>query len=350
LVEREYEDIQDMRQTIIFFICVFPLITGLSIPCLAQEKTYKVEVLQITALEELQSVYDGFIKELEKNGIVQGKNLTVNRTIIDFDLENKSLAKEIKVYLRIRSEASRIAKEKPDLVLTMGTPTTKYSKDKIMAAGIPLVFTALAFPTAVGCRSLTEAGPGFTGATTYMSMKDALRIVRLAFPDIKTVGIVHSDDTNSITHVEEAKKEGPFQGFTFISKQVDMKDPIEPALKELQKQGAQAFVVPPDPYYELHNHEKASELDDFSKATKSLIISFVIDRIPGALVYVGPDFGIIGALSGRQATKILKDKVKPGTLPILRQDELTIMVDMKFMQVLGIQLPPGILRIARPID
>jgi putative tryptophan/tyrosine transport system substrate-binding protein len=350
LEERVYEDIQAMRRTILFFICIFSLITGLTIPCIAQEKTYKVEVLQITALEELQSVYDGFIKELGKNGIVQGKNLMVNRTIIDFDLENPSLAKEINIYLRIKSEATRIAQEKPDLVLTMGTPTTKYSKDKIIAAGIPLVFTALAFPTAAGCRSLTEAGPGFTGVTTYMSMKDALKTVRLAFPDIKTVGIVHSEDSNSITHVEEAKKEGPFHGFTIISKKVGMKDSIEPALKELQKQGAQAFVVPPDPYYELHNHEKAAELDDFSIATKSPVISFVIDRIPGALLYVGPDFGIIGALSGRQATKILKNNVKPGSLPILRQEDLSIMVDTKFMKTLGIQLPPDILRIARPID
>jgi putative ABC transport system substrate-binding protein len=334
----------------IFFICAVFLITCLSIASLAQEKNYRVEVLQITNFEELQLVYDGFLKELEKNGILEGRNLTVKRTIIDFDIENPSLVKRINVYLSIRKEASRIAKEKPDLVLTMGTPVTKYAKDKIIDAGIPLVFTALAFPAAVGCKSFTEAGPGFTGVTTHMNMKDALAIVKQAFPAIKTVGIVHSDDSNSIAHVEEAKKEGLSLGITVISKQVGIKDPVVPALKELKKQGVQVFAVPPDPYYELRDHEKAGELIEFSKANKTQAFTLVIDKIPGAILYVGVDFDNIGALSGKQSVKILKDGVKPEALPILQQQDLTIMVDTKVMQALNIQLPPEILRMAKPFN
>jgi putative tryptophan/tyrosine transport system substrate-binding protein len=332
------------------FICAVLLIPCLAIPGLAQEKNYRVEVLQITNIEELQMVYDGFLKELEKGGYLQGRNLTVNRTIIDFDIENPSLAKKINVYFKIRSEASRIAKDKPDLVLTMGTPVTKYAKAKIIAAGIPMVFTGLAFPEAAGGKSLTEAGPGFTGVTTHMNMKDALKIVKLAFPAIKTLGIVHSDDSNSIAHVDEAKREGLQLGITVISKQVGIKDPIVLALKELQKQGVQAFAVPPDPYYELRGHQKASELIEFSKANKIPAFSFVIDKIPGAILYVGVDFDIIGELSGKQSVKIFKDGVRPDALPILRQQDLTIMVDTKLMQALSIQLPPEILRIAKPVD
>jgi putative tryptophan/tyrosine transport system substrate-binding protein len=332
------------------FICAVFLITCVSIPGLAQEKNYRVEVLQITDFEELQSVYDGFLKELEKGGILKGRNLKVKRTIIDFDIENPSLVKRINVYLRILREASRIAKEKPDLVLTMGTPVTKYAKDKIIAAGIPLVFTALAFPAEVGCKSLTEAGPGFTGVTTHMNMKDALKIVKQAFPAIKTIGIVHSDDASSIVHVDEAKKEGLYLGITVISKQVGIKAEIVPALKELQKQGVQVFAVPPDPYYELRDHEKARELIEFSKANKTQAFTLVIDKIPGATLYVGVDFDTIGALSGKQSVKILKDGVKPETLPILQQQDLTIMVDAKVIQAMNIQLPPEILRMAKPFN
>jgi putative ABC transport system substrate-binding protein len=183
-----------------------------------------------------------------------------------------------------------------------------------------------------------------------MNMKDALGIVKQAFPAIKTLGIVHSDDENSIAHGEEAKKEGLSLGITVISKQVGIKDPIVPALKELQKLGAQAFAVPPDPYYELHNHEKAGELIEFSKANKTPAFSLVIDKIPGAILYVGVDFNTIGALSGKQSVKILKDGVKPEGLPILRQQDLTILVDTKVMQALNIQLPPEILRVAKPVD
>ena len=336
-----------MRKAFVFIAVFFGVFSG---PCFAQEKTYKIEVLQVTNLVSFQMAYEGFIKEMERNGLVQGKNLSVKRTIIGFDIENATLWTKLKILVRFKSEASRIAKEKPDLVLTMGTPVTKYTKDKIISAGIPLVFTALAFPTAAGCKSLTEAGPGFTGATSYMNMSDALKIMRKAFPSIKTVGIVHSDDANSIAHIREAIKEGPAEGFVFIAKQVGIKDNIIHAFDDLLKQGAEAFVVPPDPYFEIRNFGEAGELSDCSKTTKIPIISFVIIKISGAALYIGPDFGIIGELSGRQAVKILKDGVRPDSLAILRQQDLTVHVDPKVVKTLGIQMPPEILQIAKSVE
>jgi putative tryptophan/tyrosine transport system substrate-binding protein len=335
---------------IAFILSVLVLITALPVCCPAQEKIYRIEILQITALEELQKVYKGFMKELERNGFVSGRNLTVKRTVIEFDIKNATFAKEIKVYARIKREASRIAKEKPDLVLTMGTPATKYAKDKIIGAGIPLLFAALAFPVEAGCKSSTESGPGFTGAVTYMDMKDALKLIRTAFPHLETIGIVHSDDSNSIAHVEEAKKEGTALGFTFISKTVKIKDPIIPVLKELHKEGAEAFAVPPDPYYEIQNYEAGNALIEYSKTADIPVISFVIDKFRGAVMTVGVSFEINGVQAGRQAVKILKDEVKPESLPILRQHELIIKLDPKAMKALDIRFPPEILRMAKPVE
>jgi putative ABC transport system substrate-binding protein len=335
---------------IIFSFCLGFLFLGISVPCPAQERTYRIEVVQVTDLKVFQMAYDGFLRELEKNGIIQGKNLTLKRTIVEFDLENTTLWKKLKFVVRIKNEASRIVKEKPDLVLTMGTPVTKYLKDKIIAAGIPIVFTASAFPLGAGCKSLTEAGPGFTGATSYMNMGDALRIVRLALPRAKTIGIVHSDEANSVVHVQEAVKEGPAHGFMVTAKQVEMKDSIMPAIEAVQKQGTEILAVPPDPYYEIRSFEAAGELSNFAKSNKIPVVSFVVERFHGCLLYVGPDLEIIGELSGQQAVKILKEGVRPESLPVLRQHDLTIMVDAKVMKALDIQLPPEILQKARVIE
>ncbi|HPA85366.1 MAG TPA: ABC transporter substrate binding protein, partial [Deltaproteobacteria bacterium] len=167
----------------------------------AQQKTFTIEVLQVTNVEPFERVYQGFMQELSAAGLVEGQNLKVNRRIIDFDVEKGGLWKKVGVLFEIKSTASKIVEARPDLVLTVGTPATKYAKDKIVAAGIPLVFTAVAIPEAAGCKSLTVAGPGFTGATLYLDMADALKIARLAFPDIKTVGIVHTDDDNTLAQV-----------------------------------------------------------------------------------------------------------------------------------------------------
>ena len=315
----------------------------------AQQKTFTIEVLQVTKIEPFDNAYQGFMQELSAAGLVEGQNLKVNRRIIDFDVEKGGLWKKVGVLFEIKSAASKIVEARPDLVLTVGTPATKYAKDKIVAAGIPLVFTAVAIPEAAGCKSLTVAGPGFTGATLYLDMADALKIARLAFPDIKTVGIVHTDDDNTLAQVGWLKEAGPQAGFTFITKEIGKTDKFTPAARELIAQGAQAFAVPLDTYYGLRNYEPCAELSAVSLENKMPVLSLVHMDVPGALLYVGSDLKASGALSGKQAAKILLEGAKPDDLPILRQEDLTIMVDTDVLKSLQIELPMEILMLAKSL-
>ena len=88
-----------MRKYVLLFVCFFILVV-LSFPCFGQEKIHRIETLQVTAIEPYQNSYDGFLKVLEENGIVQGKNLEIKRTIIDFDVEKAGLWKKVLVLPR----------------------------------------------------------------------------------------------------------------------------------------------------------------------------------------------------------------------------------------------------------
>ena len=316
----------------------------------AQQKTFTIEVLQVTNVEPFERVYQGFMQELSAAGLVEGQNLKVNRRIVDFDIEKGGLWKKVGVLLEIKKTASKIVEARPDLVMTIATPATKYAKDRIVAAGIPLVFSAVIIPEAAGCKSLTVAGPGFTGATLYLDMADALKIARLAFPEIKTVAIVHTDDDNAMAQVEQVKAVGSQAGFTFITKEISKNDKFTPAARELIAQGAQAFAVPLDTYYGLRNYEPCFELSDVSLKNKVPVLSLVHMKVPGAILYIGAEFPLIGALSGKQAAKILLEGAKPGDLPILRQDDLTIMVDTDKLKSLQIELPMEILQLAKSVE
>lgn len=333
---------------ILFLMMFFLVFTGFSVPCFS--KDYRIEVLQVTDIEPFNQSYRGFLSVLKDNGIVEGQNLTVNRRIIDFDVEKGGLWKKVGVLMRIKKEASDIVDARPDLVLTIGTPATKYAKDKIISAGIPLVFSAVAIPEAAGCKSLTESGTGFTGATLYMDMKDILQIVRLAFPAVKTFGIVHTDDENAVAQVEEAKAKAASVGMNVLSKEINKRDSVKPAAEELMDQGAQAFAVPLDTYYGMRNYQACNELDEISRVRNVPVISLALMKVPGAIVYIGSDFGVIGSLSGQHAAKILNDGVEPGSLPVLRQEELKIFVDTKQIQALGVQLPMEILQLAESVQ
>lgn len=47
-------------------------------------RTYKIDVLQVTDIAPYQESFDGFLKSLRENGIVQGENLVIRRIKIDF--------------------------------------------------------------------------------------------------------------------------------------------------------------------------------------------------------------------------------------------------------------------------
>lgn len=336
---------------VIVFLALSVFFSICAAPCQAQEKIYRIEALQVTAIEPYKICYDRFVDELQRNGLVQGENLEIKRTVIDFDVEKAGLWKKIGVLLRIKSEASRIVDEKPDLVLTIGTPATKHAKDKIINAGIPVVFAAVAIPEAAGCRSLTESGPGFTGSTLYMNMENALKIVKLAFPNFKKLAVVYSDDENAVAHVEEARKHAPSVGMEVISREVKSKsDHVTPYALELVKEGADCFFIPLDTYYGLRDYEACKELLEIGDVNDQPGISFVLMKFPGACLYVGSDFGISGSMSAQQAVKILMEGVIPETLPVAHQPDLNVMVDTKMMEKRGVKLPFEILQIAKSVD
>ncbi|CAN5898727.1 ABC transporter substrate-binding protein [soil metagenome] len=306
---------------------------------------FTIEVLQVTDIEPYQQSLDGFLKTLKDSGVVQGENLRINRVKVDFDLEQGGFWDRFGVLLRVRKEAERIVNARPDLVLTIGSTATKYARTILDQAHIPVVFTAVANPQDAGCTSLVDAGSGVTGATLYMEMSESIKTVQQIFPSIKKIGMVHTDDVNGIAHVENARLSAKEFGITISSKLVDKADSIVPALKELYVDGggAQMFAVPLDTYYGLRKYEPTMDLSDFGSEYKIPVITFAMVRVPGAILYIGADFGVVGSLSGLQAVKILKSHKKPDVLPILRQNTPTILVDPERLAALNIALPTSML-------
>lgn len=331
---------------LVLLICALPVRALEALPpaWMDPPRTFRVEVLQVADIEPYQQSLDGFLAALEENEIEQGKNLDIHRVKIDFDIEKGGFWDKVGVLFRVRQEALRIVNSKPDLVLTIGTPATKYARAILEDAHIPVVFTAVANPLDADCPSLTDGGPGVTGSTLYMDMAESLKIVRDIFPAIQRIGMVHTDDENGVAHVTAAKAKGEELKFKVASRQVSKRDSIIPSLKELYDQGngVQMFAVPLDTYYGLRKYEPTIDLSDFSSELRIPIISLAMVRVPGAVLYVGADFRAVGSLAGTQAVKILKRRTKPDVLPVLRQAKPTVLLDPARAHALDILLPSSV--------
>ena len=309
-------------------------------------RTYKINVLQVTDIAPFQESFDGFLKTLRDSGIVQGENLVIRRVKIDFDLENGGFWDRMAVLRRIKDEAEAIVMEKPDLVLTIGTPATKYARSILELGRIPIVFTAVANPVDAGSTSLLDGGPGMTGSTLHIDMLDSMKMVKEIFPNVTRIGMVNTDDENGVTHVEGARLSGEQLGITVTSRLVNKQDSIIPPVKELfnDGKGVQMFAVPLDTYYAMRNYEPTHDLSDFAVEYKVPVVSLALVPVPGAVLYVGADFGLVGNLAGTQAVKILKYNKKPDVLPILRQEDPMVLIDPKRAAALNLTLPASVLK------
>ncbi len=327
-----------MRKVWIGLLLVLFLIS----PCYA----YHVEVLQVSDIGPFDDAYRGFVEELGRSGIVEGQNLTVNRQIIDAAAD-ANLWKKVGILLRIKSAASRIVEAEPDLVLTISTPATKYSMDKIMGAGIPLVFSCVANPPVVGCPSVTEPAPGITGATLYQDPLNFLVLAQMAKPDIKNLGMIYSDDDNAVAFNTEVTRKASQLGITMVTKEIGKSDPLTPTALELINAGVDSFAIPLDAYYGLRDQEHGKELFAVAAEHNLPVFAFVNYDVKGALLYAGPDFHHIGVLSGRQAAAILKEGKKPEELPILAQKDLGIFIDLQIAEKLGLEISDQLLQAAK---
>lgn len=320
-------------------------IEPLPLETMEQQPEFKIEVLQVTDIEPYQEAYAGFIDALRASQIEMGRNLRVNRVKVDFDIERGGFWSKVGVVMRIRQEARRIAAAKPDLVLAIGTPATKYARGILEDAKVPLVFTAVANPVDAGCASLSDCGPGVTGSTLYTNMRDSLGMVRRVFPNANRIGMIHTDDENGVANVEAAAGSARELGLAVTARQVAKTDSIVPSLKALHRQGegVQMFAVPLDTYYGLHRYEAAIDLGDFGVENKVPVVTLAMVRVPGAALYVGAEFAKVGSLAGMQAAKILKNHTKPEVLPILRQDKPTVLADPARLAALNVRLPDAVM-------
>jgi len=332
-----------MRKLFVFYGIMFIF----ALPCFADVK-YHIEVLQVANIPEFESTYEGFVETIAKQGIVEGQNLTINRHIIDADAD-ASIWEKVGILFKIKQTASKIIDANPDLVLTISTPATKYSKKKFIKAGIPVVFSGVANPIVLGCTSVDTPGEGFTGATMYTDPIAQLTLAKLAVPSIKAMGIVYSDDDNAVAFVQEAQRKAPQVGITIIAKKVKKSDPLLPAAMELLDEGIDSIALPLDTYYGLRNDESARELSKFGRDNKLPSFSFINRPIGGAVLYIGPDLKYVGELSGQQAAMILKNGKKPEELPILRQKDLDVYYDPEVLERFSIVFPESLSKIAKPM-
>jgi len=315
------------------FILISILSMFITLPCSAKTN-YHIEVVQTGNTGVYDCAYEGVMDGLARAGLVKGYNLDVGRTVIDSGPGTNPLGRFIH-YLNLNKTASCIADKKPDLVITIGSHSTTCLKDRFIEKGIPVVFTNISSPEVPGMRSEGSTGVSID-TDTNMIMDAAL----LAFPEIKTVGIIHSSTDYNSEYISKTGQQLSKLGLRVIIKQVDMNEKITSSARQLMAQGVDAFFIPVDPYYKNPNNGAGKDLIELSFAKKIPCISSGFGNIKGSLIYISPNFDEMGDLTAGHIIKILKEGMDPDELPITRLADVNIVVNANITNKLGSHLFP----------
>lgn len=288
-------------------------------------KVIKVGITVIVSHPVLALVEESFKERMTELGWIEGTNI---------EYETKNAEGEM-------TSASAIAKQfadpPKDLVFGLGTPSIVAMAKE--STTIPQVFAAMTDPVGAGvAKTLETPGGNVTGVTDWVDPEKQFALILEAFPDTKKVGtILNLSEDSSKSWMAAATPAAEKLGLELVTVPVAGTGDLQAA--------AQSLVGRVDVIFIPADNTTASGFPVISKVAISNKIPVVAHSEQladqGALLALGLDYSEQGSMAADLADQILKG-ANPGDLSVLANPELTVIVNTKTAEALGVQVPASI--------
>lgn len=288
----------------------------------AVEKKVRIGITQIVTHAALDANREGFLKALDNNGYVVGKNLDVDFQNAQGDLPTA------------QTIAKQFASDKKDLIFAIATPSTQaaYNATK----DIPILISAVTDPIAAGiAKSLEAPGTNVSGTSDYLSAEKQLELIKMFAPNAKRIGVIYNtSEVNSEVQVKQLKEYSDKNGYVVVTAGVTSTNEITQAIGSLVGKIDVLFVP----------------TDNMVVSAMPLIAKKAIEnKVPvigsesgtvkaGALATQGIDYYELGYKTGEMAVKVLKGE-DISKMPIVMANETTITVNLDTLNALGLKKP-----------
>lgn len=288
------------------------------------EKTYKIAISQIVEHPSLDATRNGFLAALKDAGLEEGKNLKVDFNTAQGDPSNN---------LAI---AQKINTDKVDLALGIATPSTQALVQNV--TDTPIVFAAVTDPLAAQIvTDLQNPGGNITGVidTNPEAIKQLVPFIADNFPNVKTVGmIINEGETNAVVMADMAETELTAKGIKLVKAPVTNSSEV--------KQAAESLVGRADAFFIALDNMVVSGADAIIQVAQDKKIPFFSsdrDTVEkGAFATVGFKYYDHGYQAGKMAADILLNGKKPGEMPVLMQEKLDLILNLKAAPSYGIEV------------
>ena len=297
------------------------------------EKTYKVGIVQLVEHSSLDDANRGFVDGLKERGYEEGKNLTIDRQNAQADQSN------------LQNIVQRFISDKVDLICAIATPAVQSAANA--TKDIPIVGTAVTdYVSAKVVASNDAPGGNVTGTSDLAPIAEQIDLLMQLYPNAKTIGTIYSSsEINSEIQVKAMTEYAQSKGLTVRTATISTVNDIQ--------QAAQSMVNDVDVFYEPTDNVIASAIPTLTSITdpagKGVICGYVGGVTAGALATKGIDYYKLGVQTGDMAADIFEGK-KPAAMPIETAHDLTVVINKKNAEKIGLTIPADVLNGATIVE
>jgi putative ABC transport system substrate-binding protein len=276
---------------------------------------------------------DALRSGLGEAGYVEGQNLAIEYRWAEGH------------YDRLPDLAADLVKRQAAVILAMGG-TDPARAAKAATSAIPIVFVSAADPVKTGLvASLNRPGGNITGVSLIAAALDAkkLGLLHELAPRIATVAaLINPNYPGAKTQAAEVQETAASLGLKCILLDAGTDEAIAAAFASGTAQGAGAFVVASDPFF----NSRAGRFVALADQYRIPVIYPQSEYVRGGgLISYGPDFADGYRNGGIYVGKILKG-AKPAELPVMQPVKFELVINLKTARALGIEVPSTLLATA----
>lgn len=289
-------------------------------------KVVKVGITVIVTHPVLALVEKSFKEHMTALGWVEGTNIEYETKNAEGDMASASAI------------AKQFADPPKDLVFGLGTPSIVAMAKE--STTIPQVFAAMTDPVGAGvAKTLAKPGGNVTGVTDWVDPEKQFALILEAFPQTKKVGtILNLSEDSSKSWMAAATPAAKKLGLELITVPVAGTGDLQAA--------AQSLIGRVDVIFIPADNTTAAGFPVISKVAISNKIPVIAHSEQlaeqGALLALGLDYALQGSMAADLADQILKG-ANPGDLSVLANPELTVIVNTKTAEALGVEVPASIM-------
>ena len=301
-------------------------VTGCGEKSDAENKTFKVGIIQLVEHPSLDTIRESLIAGLEAEGFKEGENLE-----IDYQNGQNDMG-------TMKNIAQKFVGDEVDVIVAIATPAAQAALSE--TTDIPIVFAAITDPiSAELVASNDEPGGNVTGTSDYIAVDKIMGLAEEITPDFRTIGALYNTgEANSVSVIEDLKAYAEEKGLKVVTSTVTNTSEVQQAAQKLADKCDIVF----SPIDNTIASSMQVDTDVFNKSKTPFYVSADSMVKDGGLATYGIDYTVLGNETGKMIAEVLNG-ADTATMAVKTMSDLQVYVNQTTADALGLEIPQDII-------